>query len=59
MCCGLVNGKFGYFRSLVNAGFFLVFVRFLVRIVIFIYLEFLGEAFSFFSLFFLLWVSLV
>ena len=22
MCCGLVNGKFGYFRSLVNAGFF-------------------------------------
>ena len=38
MCCGLVNGKFGYFRSLVNAGFFLVFVRFLVRIVIFIYL---------------------
>ena len=38
MCCGLVNGKFGYLRSLVNAGFFLVFVRFMVRIVIFIYL---------------------
>ena len=28
MCCGLVNGKFGYFRCLINECFFLVFVRF-------------------------------